>query len=240
MISFTKIASGSDGNFYIISDGETKIMIECGIPFSQIHKALRFDMPDFKGCIISHEHEDHCKALCHILKNTSIPCYLTNGTFLKIKKKQSIENKYLSFNLKIIRSFEEFKIGSFRIMAFPTEHDAGEPVGYLLRSGQNKILYATDTYFLKYKFHRLTHIIIECNYDMRLLNENIENGTVHPELKSRIMRSHMELDILKDFFRANDLSAVRGIFLIHMSRNNMDPEMAKEEIMSLTGKPVYI
>lgn len=50
------IASGSKGNCYLIDDGETKLLIECGIPFKQIQIGCDFKLSSVAACLVSHEH----------------------------------------------------------------------------------------------------------------------------------------------------------------------------------------
>lgn len=56
MIDIKTLASGSSGNCYIIDDGSTKLMIECGLPINQIKKKGGFCVHEMSGCLISHEH----------------------------------------------------------------------------------------------------------------------------------------------------------------------------------------
>lgn len=52
-----------------------------------------------------------------------------------------------------------------------TEHDAKEPLGFLIysRTTREKLLFATDTYYIRYRFPGLTHIMIECNYAIDIM-----------------------------------------------------------------------
>ena len=43
-MTFTSLASSSRGNCYVASDGETAILLECGISFRRIKKELGFDL----------------------------------------------------------------------------------------------------------------------------------------------------------------------------------------------------
>ena len=43
-MTFTSIASSSKGNCYLVGDGETAILRECGLPFRRIKQALGFDL----------------------------------------------------------------------------------------------------------------------------------------------------------------------------------------------------
>lgn len=231
MIKITTIASGSKGNCCRISNGKHAIMIECGIPFPKIQKAFNFRLSEVEGCLISHEHKDHCQAAVKMVSN-GVKCYATAGTI----EKMGID----SHRLIPIQCEVPFRIGSFTIYPFPTQHDAKEPCGFLIISGAEKVLFATDTYYIKPRFAGLTHIMIECNYSGSLLDESIENGDTHPGLKSRIIRSHFELENVKEFFRSNDLSKVLEIRLIHISKTNGNPEFFKKEIERLTGIPVIV
>jgi len=56
MISIKTLASGSSGNCYIINDGKTSIMIECGLTIKQIREKGGFKIHEISGCLISHEH----------------------------------------------------------------------------------------------------------------------------------------------------------------------------------------
>ena len=57
------LASGSSGNAYRISDGETALLLDAGIPIRVIKEALNFQVRNLDGCLITHEHGDHIKNL---------------------------------------------------------------------------------------------------------------------------------------------------------------------------------
>ncbi|HHV99978.1 MAG TPA: MBL fold metallo-hydrolase [Clostridiaceae bacterium] len=232
MIDITPYASGSRGNCYRITDSRTPLLLECGIPFKEIQKSLNFKLSDIAGCLISHEHLDHCKAVKDIMK-AGIDCYMSQGT----KEALGIDGH----RLNIIKAKQQFRLGTWTILPFETQHDAQEPLGFLLANQDGeKLLYATDTYYIRYMFNRLTHIMVECNYSLDILRANVEVGLVDPALKNRILKSHFSLEHVKEFLRANDLSRVREIWLIHLSDGNSDAERFKHEIQALTAKPVYI
>src|SRR5690606_20594303 len=123
-----------------------------------------------------------------------------------------------------------------------TQHDAQEPLGFLLhsRASNERLLYATDTYYIRYKFPGLTHIMVECNYAADILYENVKRGAVPEVLKNRLLTSHFSLENVKEFLKANDLSRVQEIWLLHLSDGNSDEERFKREVQALTGKPTYV
>lgn len=232
MIDIKTLASGSSGNAYLVSDGHTQLLLECGISFREIQVATEFETSGISGCLISHEHKDHTKGLNGVLR-AGIDVYASQGTI----EAEGIEHH----RLKPIAAKQQLKIGTWRVLPFDVEHDANEPLGFLLMNQVGeRLLFATDTYYVRYRFNGLTHIMVECNYSMDLLNENITNGIVHPAMKRRLMRSHFSLENVKEFLKANDLSKVQEIHLLHLSDNNSDEKLFKCEIQELTGKPVYV
>lgn len=232
MIDIKALASGSKGNCYHITDGSTPLLLECGISYRNIQIGLNFQTSNLAACLVSHEHQDHCKAIEDIMK-AGIDCYMSYGT----KNALGVTGH----RIKTIKPLKQFKIGTWTILPFETQHDAEEPIGFLLQNqAVEKLLFATDTYYIKYKFKGLTHIMVECNYALDILRANVEAGTVPSALKNRLLRSHFSLDHVKDFLMANDLSQVKKIWLLHLSDGNSDAGRFKREIQELTGKTVYI
>jgi len=143
--------------------------------------------------------------------------------------------------VNIAKTKQQFRLGTWTILPFETQHDSAEPLGFLLANqAGDKLLYATDTYYIRYKFHGLTHIMIEANYCMDILKRNVEAETVPKTLKNRLLKSHFSLENVKQFLRANDLSKVQEIWLLHLSDGNSDEKRFKREIQELTGRMVFV
>jgi len=140
-----------------------------------------------------------------------------------------------------IKAKQKFNIDTWSIMPFEANHDVLEPLSFLLvNQVGEKLLFATDTFYIKYKFKGLTHIMIEANYSLKILEEKIANGSLPEVMKTRLMRSHFSLENVKDFLKANDLSKVEEIWLLHLSDTNSDAEQFKREIAEQTGKMIYV
>ena len=227
------LASGSAGNCYCVSDGSTSLLLECGISVKQMRRGLGFGLTNVAACLVSHEHQDHAKAVADVLR-AGVEVYTSPGTI----KALGLEHH----RLRPVRARETFKVGTWTVRAFETQHDAQEPLGFLLhsRTSNERLLYATDTYYIRYKFPGLTHIMVECNYAADILEANVKRGSVPEVLKKRLLTSHFSLENVKEFLKANDLSQVREIWLLHLSDGNSDEERFKQEVMQLTGKPTYI
>ena len=235
MLEIKAIASGSTGNAYLLDDGAGhKLLLECGVSFQKLLQALYFNLTQLSGCLLTHEHKDHSKAVEDLLKH-SVRVYTSKGTARAL----GIDDHW---NYKAATELMEQRIDTaWTFVPLKAEHDAAEPFIYLINSrfAEVHILFATDTYFIRYKMPEdLTHILIECNYSMEHLNENIADGMVEAGRKKRILNSHMNLETLKGFFRENRFPKLEAVYLIHMSNDNADEDRMIKEIEELTGVPV--
>ena len=144
-----------------------------------------------------------------------------------------------SSRVNMVSSRETFKVGNFKIMAFDVKHDAVEPLGYLIEHPDcGKTLFLTDTFYCKYTFPGLNNIIIEANYSKEIIDKKFGPESGKEFLRNRILKSHFSLENCKDFLKANDLSQVNNIVLIHLSDSNSDERQFVKEVYELTGKNV--
>ena len=225
------LASSSRANAYRISDGKTALLLEAGLSYKELQRALDFKITELTAVLITHEHKDHSRAVADLAK-AGIDCYMSVGT------KEALG--LTGHRIHELWPRVQTQIGTWTVLPFETQHDAAEPLGYLLASGQEKLLFATDTYYIRYKFNELTHIMVECNYAADILQENVEDERVPAALKQRLLQSHFSLDNVKEFLRANDLSKVEEIHLLHLSDGNSDEARFKREIQELTGRVVMV
>lgn len=171
---------------------------------------------------------DHIKYAKEFAEN-GINIYASEGTFNALKLQ--------GHRYKMIKALQQFNIGNFIILPFETQHDAVEPLGFLIQhkiTGE-KLLYATDTYYIKYKFKELNYIMIECNYIKEIARRNIQNGTINKSRYTRLLESHMSLENLLEFLKSNDLRHVQKIILCHLSDTNSNAETMKNKVFEMTG-----
>lgn len=231
------LGSGSAGNCYLLQNEKETLMLECGLPYKTILRGLKFNLINIVGCLVSHEHKDHSKAVRELI-NSGIDVYTSVGTSKKLNIDDYAVNSY---RLGFLKSEEQCNIGNFTVLPFETEHDAVEPLGFLIQhEDMGKLLFITDSYYCRYKFSGLNHIMIECNYSSDILQENIDKGSIHPVLAGRLLKSHFSFENVKEFLKETDLSSVREITLLHLSDGNSNTERFKEEIERLTGVPTRV
>lgn len=204
-MNFIPLASSSHGNAYIVDDGASRILIECGVSFQKLRKLTGFGLTGMQGCLLSHEHKDHAKCYLELIKS-GVPVYASEGTA-----------EALGCGLiTTVADREAFHLGTFDVLPFPTFHDAAEPLGYLVRSrvDGDKLMFATDTVNLGYEFTGLTLVALECNYDEDILARSTH---MPPKVVHRIRNSHMDLFRACAYLRKLDLSRCRRVYLLHLS-----------------------
>ena len=209
------LGSSSSGNCYLFQSEKTGevLAVEAGVKFNKVKKVLDFNLNSIVGCIVSHEHGDHAKCVGDFI-NACIPCYMSQGT----KHALGFSSSYWA---KGLLPFEQVVINGFRVIPFPVQHDAAEPYGYHIRHEEcGTVLFATDTYFLKYKFPGLNNVMLECNYSKEILDANFTAGRIDKKRYERTIKSHMSYDNCLLTLQANDLSQVCNILLLHLSDNN--------------------
>lgn len=225
------ISTGSIGNAYILENENEALLIECGVNIKDIKKALYFNLDKVVGCIVTHEHMDHAKSILEVTR-CGIDVYASAGT---LKSRYVIELP----RAKVIKAKESFIVGKFRIMPFGIQHDAAEPLGFLIDHPDcGKTLFLTDTNYCKYTFPGLNNIIIEANFSKEIIDRKFGPDSDKEFLRNRILRSHFSLENCKDMLAANDLSKVNNIVLIHLSDSNSNEKQFVNEVYELTGKNV--
>ena len=55
-MKFKVLGTGSSGNCYLIQDEKECLVVETGLPFKEVKKALDFDIGKIQGVVISHKH----------------------------------------------------------------------------------------------------------------------------------------------------------------------------------------
>ena len=103
-----------------------------------------------------------------------------------------------------------------------------------------KLLYATDTYYIKYKFSKLNYLLLECNYNKEIAKENAKNGVINKTRYSRLLESHFSLDNVIKFLKSNDLSYVKNIILCNLSDTNSNQKIMQSRVFEETNIPTTI
>lgn len=226
------LGSGSSGNCYLLDGGKECLMVECGVPFFDVEKAISFNTDKICGVLVSHEHGDHAGYIdCCI--NAFCDCYMSRGTMLAMGLTDNTVN--------VMEPLAAYKIGDFYVEPFPVIHDSAQPFGfYITHKDCGHVVFATDTCSLDYDFKGVNNIMIECNYMENILQENYRNGLIYRGRMERVRHSHLSLQSCLDFLKHTDLSAVNNIILMHLSQENARAGLFQQIVARETGKNVIV
>ena len=119
MLKLKVLGSSSSGNCYLIENENSKLILDAGVNFKDVQKALNFDFKSVQGVLVTHEHMDHLKYAPNFAMN-GVDVYASAGTFLKLDLK--------GHRFKVVQALQQFTIGDFTILPFDTQHDAAEPL----------------------------------------------------------------------------------------------------------------
>ena len=76
----TNLASGSKGNSTLIELDNKNILIDIGLPISNLEKRLENDFPKIDMLIITHTHVDHIKGLKSIIRSQNPMIYTLSNS----------------------------------------------------------------------------------------------------------------------------------------------------------------
>lgn len=235
MIEFHPYFSGSDGNFYVVSDsdrhGTYKLAIECGVPVSKLRQSLGFKVTDLDACLISHSHMDHAKSASNLLA-AAIDCYASKETWSSL----GIEH-YRCVN---IDDGDHACIhGRWTVRPFALHHDAGCLGFFVTGASGQSLIYMSDTCYSPYIFRGASVIAIEANHSEAILRANVDNGVIDKDRFARTSKNHMSIERCIAALKSWDLSKVRQIWLLHLSLANAGTDFV-EQVERATGIPTAI
>ena len=134
-MEFALLASGSKGNCCVIRHEDSQIIIDCGSTkryLTASFAALEIDPLASDALLITHTHQDH---ISQIRMFRDIATYAA----------QDVETDHLQH----IEAFDTFSCGAFEISVLPMSHDCENTVGYVIACGKEKMVYVTDTGYIK-------------------------------------------------------------------------------------------
>lgn len=223
--------SSSNGNLYGVSDGETQIMIECGVVFKEIQKCFNFNLSSLAGCLITHCHNDHAISWKDVSKYT--PVFMLKETAETLKAS--------GYNINIYTPLETFVLGTLFIMPIPAKHDV-PCSSFIIRSKTTNeiVLFATDTAYLRHVITNVNYAMVECNFERHRLNKSVDSGYLEPAFRDRILASHMGFDTTLGILTKLNPNLLKEIHILHLSNSHANAENVKRTIEQKLGKPVYI
>ena len=237
-MAICSLSSGSSGNSYLVLSETTALLIDAGVSAKQIGvrlQSLGLSTDMLNAVLITHEHQDHVKALPVLMKKLDVPFLATGGTAEAVR--QTCPRDF-----EIIVPGRSFNIGDIEVLPFRVSHDAAEPVGFRFRASQKQISIVTDTGCVTGEIYENMKgsdiLVLESNHD-----ENILRIGRYPWfLKQRIIsdKGHLSNDAAAEALarllseeRSSGSEKDRLVLLAHLSRENNFPEMALATVQNV-------
>lgn len=213
-MKFALLASGSKGNAFVLKEGSTAIMIDCGTTGKYLRQslaAIHQPIDELDALLITHTHSDHISQI---------------RLFRELNIYSPIEIDGIdSF---MIRPLSVFHVGCFAITPVALSHDAPETTGFIISDGQEKLVYITDTGYLKESYFPLMkgadYFIMESNHDVEMLMK-----TRRPQyLKARIYgdEGHLNNEDCAEILNQLVTENTKTIVLAHISQQANTREKA--------------
>jgi phosphoribosyl 1,2-cyclic phosphodiesterase len=220
------LASGSKGNAIYVSNGDTSILIDAGLPGVEIERRMasrNISVSEITAIIVSHEHSDHIRGVGVLARKHNLP------VFISAKTKHTAAahlGRIDKFNLFSCGS--AFSIDGLRIHPFSTSHDADDPVGFTIQCEKQKIGIATDlgvaTAMVQEHLKGCGCIVLEANHDLKMLEEGPYPWPVKQRIRSRI--GHLSNEASRELLMGVLHDELRYVVLAHLSETNNTPEKA--------------
>jgi len=233
---FCSLYSGSSGNSIFVSENNTKILIDAGLPGKKIDEALKAigqKAEELNGIFITHEHGDHIKGVGVLSRKYDIPIFANDKTWSAM---ESSIGKIKEDNIKIIDRRSTVEVGDLAIKSFAIPHDAIAPVGYTIAGRNKRVSVATDLGIFTEEIHDnikdSDSILLECNHDINML----KYGPYPYILKRRILSEVGHLsneDCGKALINIAKCGYGKRILLGHLSKTNNHPDLALQTVLSV-------
>lgn len=220
------LGSGSRGNCIIVSDSRGKsIIIDLGVKFKNVLKALDYDISGCVGALVSHVHSDHSKYIDECI-GYGIHVYANEEVCKKYPKCHPIESLHVG------------NLDGFDVRTFGISHNVENNAFVIDTYDGIRLLYITDARNIQFKVKRVNYAIIECNHEYGYMIDNVLDTV--SEVKSQFY-NHLSLDDCIDYLKAIYNPELQGVMLWHMSSENIDDVKARERVIEeLSFKEVYI
>ena len=223
----TSLNSGSNGNCYYVGNDKEAILVDAGISCREIErrmKRLGLSMQKIKAVFVSHEHTDHIKGICALVKKYQFPVYITEPTLVACG---------FSVKAHLVKSFrpdEAVRIGNLEVTAFSKLHDACDPYSFVIEYSRIKVGVFTDIgtpckNLIKH-FQQCHAAFLEANFDDVMLHE----GNYPYFLKRRISggNGHLSNRQALGLFKQHKPAFMTHLILSHLSKNNNCPHMVQK------------
>lgn len=210
----------------MVECGGLRLMIDAGLSAKQLSLRMLkvgIDPASLDGILLTHEHGDHTRGLKIFLKQYPVPVFTTPST-ARVVREAGIEGGAW----KYFEAGQVFGIGGVSIETFAIQHDAVDPVGFVVGHADKRLGFLSDAGFvtrgMTERLRGLQGLFVEANYDDALL----EADTKRPwSIKQRISSRHGHLSNAQvtELIREIAHPDLNRVVLGHLSSDCNTPEI---------------
>ncbi len=218
-LGITALGSGSGGNSFVVHSADGNILIDAGFSRKELIRRMlevKVDPSSIQAVLLSHEHDDHLRG-CRIFCNQfNIPLCISFDTW---KYLQGRKKDKLPANIHQFVPGDKFEFAGMTILPFTVQHDAIDPVGFVVRHRDRQLGFASDlgtvNALAKLRLNDCDILVLEANYDLDMLR--CSDRQIH--LKKRIAGPHGHLNNVDALEALNELLTERTklLILVHAS-----------------------
>lgn len=223
------LGSGSCGNAYLVGEGGSWLMIDCGVRYRELSRRAAeagVDISKVAGVMFTHDHSDHTKGIEVFHKhNPDVPLFANMMTAEAMSATAGVG--FGDFFL--FENGQPFDVGCFSVEPFSIPHDVPDPVAFLVRCPEHVYFHATDVGSpldsVGWKLREAEAATLEADYDPQLL----ASSQRHESLKRRIRgpRGHLSNDDAADLVKRFASPKLKYLALGHLSAECNEPHLAE-------------
>jgi phosphoribosyl 1,2-cyclic phosphodiesterase len=231
LLTLHTLASGSEGNSLLLSEGDTHLLVDAGISHRRICRALEqlaLTVDDLSAILITHEHSDHIAGLRTLVKRHRLPLFASAPTARQLEYRVAGAGPLL----RTVESGESWEVGACRVTAFATSHDAAGSLDYRVDSAGGSAGVLTDTGYVTDEaaeaLRGVALLVLESNHDVDMLRA----GPYPYPLKQRILgpRGHLCNEAAAEFAAEMARWGTGQFVLAHLSAENNTPLRAEDAV----------
>ena len=186
-VRLTVLGSGSRGNAILVESGPDALLVDAGFSLRALEQRLALaggDPARVRAIALTHEHGDHSRGAARAAAAWNVPIAASAGTLAAAAPRL---NGAATVSLPPSRAVA---VGAFQLTAFPTAHDAREPVVLIVADAEGRRLgvaydVGSPTTALQHACRGLDALVIEANHDEVMLRASDYPASVRSRIAGR-------------------------------------------------------
>ncbi len=230
---FTLLGSGSSGNAALFVSRDAKILVDAGLSFRQLMlraEAAGESLDGLDAVFVTHEHGDHVNGVGVLARRMNVPVHMTART------RDALPDAVGKVpNLRVFEAGENIQVRDIAVTTFSVEHDAADPVSFVLDDGHGRVGMAAD---LGRASNPVRHclagsqaLVLESNHCPKLLGKSSYPASVRQRINGEKghLSNHKMASLLHELLH----DGLELVVLVHISQENNTEELARQAAQSV-------